>query len=74
MKERLHVIKRDMRWVVKEAGFGGVVRIYIRKENAIQYALSIKDKDVVVHRDDGTVMKILESGFKKPTRVELLEL
>ena len=73
MKEKIHVIRRGRHWIVEEED-ARVLRIHDTKELAINYAQSIEGKEVVIHREDGSVMGSLKSKPKKLTGVELLEL
>ena len=73
MKEKIHVIKRGVHWIVEKEN-GRVLRIHDTRELAITYAQSIEDANVVIHRPDGSVMGSLKSKPKKLTGVELLEI
>lgn len=60
---RVHVIVRDDYWAIKKEGSSRASKKYQTKQKAVNAAkkLSKSGHDVVVHKRDGSVEKIIEA-------------
>ena len=57
--KRVHIIKRENRWVIKKQGALRASKIYETKTAAVTDAkkLKLSGHDIVIHKEDGSIAR-----------------
>lgn len=70
-RNTVHVISRTGKWAVKREGAARALRVFSKKEDAIDFATQLLEnssaREIVVHEKDGTVAGKRRSGQREQT-------
>lgn len=62
--KRVHITARGKSWSVRNENATRATKIFNTKEEALTFTKNFQNKDVIVHKKDGTISKWIKSNDK----------